>query len=196
MSATCAAYFDFCFQLFLFFPMLTPLRQLLAITAAFWMGVAQAQTVAPEASIKPVELSFHDFFQTPVGPTGLAISDTLRQADGQTVRLVGYMVQQEIAPTGRFFLTPRPVQMSENADGDADDLPPATVVVYLDAEQKDWKVPHVRGLLSVSGKLSVGRREGPGGRVSWVHLQLAPEATRGMNSFELAAYLHNLQHRH
>jgi hypothetical protein len=69
-------------------------------------------------------------------------------------------------------------------------------VVYLDAEQKDWKVPHVRGLLSVSGKLSVGRREGPGGRGSWVHLQLAPEATRGMNSFELAAYLHNLQHRH
>jgi hypothetical protein len=172
------------------------LRQLLAITAVCWMGVAQAQALEPVAAATPIELSFRDFFQTPVGPAGLAISDALRQADGQNVRLVGYMVQQESPAPGRFFLTPRPVQMSENADGDADDLPPATVVVYLADEQKDWKVPHVRGLLSVVGQLSVRRREESGGRVSWVHLQLGADATRGMNSFELAAYLHQLQHRH
>lgn len=173
----------------------TPLRQLLAITAALWMGVAQPQA-APAPSPPLIELAFHDFFQTPVGPAGLEISDALRQADGQNVRLVGYMVQQESPVPGRFFLTPRPVQMSENADGDADDLPPATVVVYLDPEQKDWKVPHVRGLLSVSGQLRLARQEESCGRVSWVQLQLGPDSTRGMNSFELAAYLHNLQHRH
>ncbi len=70
------------------------------------------------------------------------------------------------------------------------------MVVTLDPLQSDWKVPHVRGLISVTGTLSVSRREEPGGRVSWVQLQLDSQATRGMNSFELAAYLHNLQHRH
>ena len=32
--------------------------------------------------------------------------------------------------------------------------------------------------------------------VSWVRLKLAPEATRGMNAFEVANYLHSLQHVH
>ena len=31
----------------------------------------------------------------PAGPRGLEISDKLRQADGQPVKLTGYMVQQE-----------------------------------------------------------------------------------------------------
>ncbi len=172
------------------------LCQLLLLAAVFWIGVAQSQPAQADAGPKSVELSFRDFFRLPVGPSGLEISDTLRQADGHSVRLVGYMVQQETAVQGRFLLTPRPVQMSENADGDADDLPPATVVVTLDPLQSDWKVPHVRGLISVTGTLSVSRREEPGGRVSWVQLQLDSQATRGMNSFELAAYLHNLQHRH
>ena len=127
-------------------------RQMLLLAAALWIGAAQSQVAAPAAAPQPIELSFRDFFRLPVGPAGLDISDTLRQADGRSVRLVGYMVQQETAVSGRFLLTPRPVQMSENADGDADDLPPATVVVTLDPEQQDWKVPHVRGLISVTGR--------------------------------------------
>ena len=173
-----------------------PLRHLLALAAALWIGAAQSQVRATDEPSPPIELSFRDFFRSPIGPAGLEISDTLRQANGRSVRLVGYMVLQETATPGRFLLTPRPVQMSENADGAADDLPPATVVVTLDPQQKDWKVPHVRGLLSLSGRLSVQRIEEPGGRVSWVQLQLDSDATRGMNSFELAAYLHNQQHRH
>ena len=174
----------------------TALHPLFAITAAFWMGVAHSQMPAPTEATPPTDLAFHDFFQMPVGPFGLKISDALRQSDGQNVRLVGYMVQQEQPLPGRFLLAQRPVQMSENADGDADDLPAATVLVYLAAEQRDWRVPHVRGLLSVSGRLSVQRREESSGRVSWVQLQLDADATRSMNSFELAAYLHGLQHRH
>ncbi len=174
----------------------TPLRLLLATTAAFWMGAAQPQVTANVANRNATELRFRDFFRTPVGARGLEISDTLRQADGQNVRLVGYMVQQETPAAGRFMLTPRPVQMSEQADGDADDLPPATVLVYLDPSQRDWAVPHVRGLVSVSGVLQVGRFEEGDGRVSWVRLQLDAEATRGMNATELAAYLHSLQHGH
>ena len=174
----------------------TPQRLLLATTAAMWMGAAQPQVVATKVARNVSELRFRDFFHMPVGQTGLEVSDTLRRADGQVVRLVGYMVQQESPAAGRFMLTARPVRMSEHADGEADDLPPAMVIVCLDASQQDWVVPHVRGLVAVSGKLSVGRREEGDGRVSWVRLQLDPDATRGMSAPELSAYLHGLQHRH
>ena len=171
----------------------TPLRLLLATTAAFWMGAAQPQEVSIRVARQVTELRFRDFFRLPVGPTGLDISDTLRQADGQTVRLVGYMVQQENPVPGRFMLAPRPVQMSEHADGEADDLPPAMVMVYLDRAQRDWAVPHVRGLVSVSGRLSVSRVEELDGRVSWVRLQLDPDSVRSMSATELSGYLHNRQ---
>lgn len=172
----------------------TPLRLLLATTAAFWMGAAQPQEVATRVARQVTELRFRDFVRLPVGPAGLDISDTLLQADGQTVRLVGYMVQQESPAPGRFMLAPRPVQMTEHADGEADDLPAATVMVYLDPEQRDWAVPHVRGLVAVSGRLSVSRMEEQDGRVSWVRLQLGPDSVRGMNATELAGYLHHRQH--
>jgi len=50
--------------------------------------------------------------------------------------------------------------------------------------------------LEVTGQLHVGRHEANDGRVSWVQLHIAPDATRGMNAFEVAGYLHALQHRH
>ena len=174
----------------------TPLHWLLATTAAFWMGTAQPQVTTPVLARPVTELRFRDFFRSPLGPAGLEISDKLRQADGQTVRLVGYMVQQQNAVAGRFMLTPRPVQMSENADGDADDLPASTVMVYLDPGLQDWVVPYVRGLVTVNGKLNVSRHEETDGRVSWVRLQLDADATRSMNAFELAGYLHSRQHQH
>jgi len=141
-------------------------------------------------------LRLQDFFQMPVGPKGLVMSDTLRQAQGQRVRLTGYVVQQEVATLGRFLLTPRPVQMSQHADGEADDLPPATVFVRLDASQQDWAVAHARGLVEVTGTLDLGRSEESDGRVSWFRLQLDPQAVRAMNNFEVANYLHSLQHSH
>ena len=168
----------------------TPLRLLLATTAAFWMGAAQPNETAIRLARHATELRFRDFFRLPVGPTGLDISDTLRQADGQTVRLVGYMVQQDSPAPGRFMIAPRPVQVSGQANGEADDLPPANVVVYLDPQQRDWAVPHVRGLVAVSGRLTVSRLEEADGRVSWVRMQLGSDPVRGMNATELAGYLH------
>ncbi len=174
----------------------TPLRIVLATTAAFWMGGLQAQVQAPQATRNSSEIRFRDFFRAPVGPEGLEISDTLRRAQGSSVRLVGYMVQQEAAPLGRFLLTPRPVRMDQHAEGEADDLPPATVAVYLDPAQQDWVVPYVRGLVSVSGILAVGRHEETGGRVSWVRLQLGADATRSMSELELAVVRHRQLHQH
>ncbi len=162
---------------------------------------AQTSTDTPAASATaqatPIALRFSDFFKFPVSSKGLEMSTALLQAQGKNVTLTGYMVQQENgAKPGQFLFTPRPVQMSEHADGDADDLPPATVLVKLAPEQAEWVVPHTRGLIQLQGRLSVGRQEGADGRVTWVQLQLNPDATRGMNTFEFANYLHSLQHRH
>jgi hypothetical protein len=86
--------------------------------------------------------------------------------------------------------------MSQHADGEADDLPPATVFVRLDASQQDWAVVQARGLVEVTGTLDVGRLEESDGRVSWFRLQLDPQAVRAMSRFEVTNYLHSLQHSH
>ena len=90
-----------------------------------------APTEPPVLAAQPIALRLQDFFQMPVGDKGLVVSEQLHQAKGQHVRLVGYVVQQEVATLGQFLLTPRPVLMSQHADGEADDLPPATVFVRL-----------------------------------------------------------------
>ncbi len=160
-------------------------------------GSAFAQTNNTAAANNQVlELRFADFFRNPIGSKGLEITEKLQQAHGQQVRLVGYIVQQESPVPGRFMLTARPVQMSEHADGEADDLPPATVMVYLDAQQKDWLVPHVRGLVALQGVLSVGRSQASDGRVSWVQLQLGPEAARHIDAVGMSVLVHSAQHQH
>ncbi len=93
----------------------TPLRLLLATTAAFWMGAAQPQVATLAVTRGVTELRFRDFFCVPVGQKGLEISDTWRLAHGQTVRLVGYMVHQENPAPGRFMLAQRQVQRSRPA---------------------------------------------------------------------------------
>jgi len=141
-------------------------------------------------------LRFADFFQSTTSARGLTLSPALRQANGKRVRLVGYMVQQEQMPAGRFLFTPRPVRMSEHADGDADDLPANWVMVYLDATQQHYAAAYQRGLLELVGVLQVGRLEEVDGRVSWVRLQLDADATHSMQTPELAHHLQTQGHAH
>lgn len=158
-----------------FLPLLAGLPAvLLAVGLHAAPATEPSATVA--ASAEPLELKFSQFFRQPIGDRGLALSDVLQAADGRNVRLVGYMVAQEQPRPGRFWLTPRPVRMSEHADGEADDLPPSTVTVQLDPSQKDRLVPHQDGLLVLTGRLRVGRVEDDTGRVSWVRLELPPQA--------------------
>jgi len=157
------------------------------------LGVALSQPVLSQNS---EILAFKSFYKLPVGSQGLEMTDALRSAHGTERKIVGYMIQQERPHLGRFLLSPRPVQMSEHADGEADDLPAALVTVYLDASQSDWAVPYTKGLISLTGTIEVGRLEETDGRVSWVRMRVSPEATRGMNPFELAQYFHSLQHKH
>lgn len=87
----------------------TPLRLLLATTAACWMGAAQPQVATTALGRTTTGLRFQDLFPMPIGRTGPQISDLVRLASGSVVRLVGYMVQQDSPAPGRFMLAQRPV---------------------------------------------------------------------------------------
>jgi len=143
-------------------------------------GIAVAGSgLAFSAAAEPVlTLKFSDFHRRPVGPRGLELSPQLWAANGRLVRIVGYMVANEQPQPGRLLLTPRPLSMSEHADGDADDLPPSTVLVLLPPAQATELVAHQDGLIEFTGTLSVGRFEGGDGRVSWVQLQLPDGAVQ------------------
>ncbi|WP_457421256.1 hypothetical protein [Roseateles sp. P5_E7] len=149
---------------------LLPTLALLGLAALSATAQAVPQTAAP------VELSFADFFAQPIGPRGLQPTAKLQAASGQDVRLVGFMVQREQPQPGRFLLAPRPVSMAEHADGEADDLPAATVTVVLPESQRQRFVAHQGGPVALTGRLEVGPAEDETGRVSWLRLHLAPEA--------------------
>jgi hypothetical protein len=124
----------------------------------------------------PVDLPFEAFFARPIGPRGLEPSQRLQAANGHCVRLQGYMVAREQATPGSFLLTSRPTRLSEHADGDADDLPPATVSVQLHPSQRARIVTAQAGLLALTGRFQLGRAEDADGRVSWFRLLLEPDA--------------------
>jgi len=135
--------------------------------------------IALPAWAAPPTLAFADFFAQPIGPRGLEPTAALKAADGQEVRLVGFMVRREHPQAGSFLLTPRPVTMAEHADGEADDLPAATVTVVLDASQRQRLVAYQPGPVALTGRLEVGPAEDETGRVSWVRLRLAADALAG-----------------
>lgn len=122
----------------------------------------------------PLVLRFRDFYQSPIGPAGLQMSAALRAAHAQRVQLTGYMVSQEAPQEGHFFLTPLPVTMSAHADGEADDLPPSTVLVQMPEPDSALPVLPTPGLLRLTGRLQVGRFEMLDGRVVWLRLVLEP----------------------
>ena len=135
---------------------------------------APAQATQTTAGDAPLVLRFRDFYQSPVGPAGLQMSAALHAAHAQRVRLTGYMVTQEMPLTGHFFLTPRPMTMSSHADGEADDLPPSTVLVQMPEPDQALPVLATPGLLQLTGRLQVGRFEMLDGRVVWLRLLLEP----------------------
>ena len=170
----------------------------LVITFAIFTGLLTVDTAKAQSqnNSEILTISFHDFFQRPVGLAGLLLNEQILQAQGRQVRLTGYMVQQEKLAPGRFLLAQRPVLLSQHADGEADDLPPATVLVVLSPEQQDRFVAYTRGVIDVVGELDVGREECTEGKVSWIRLRLASNGTRVMNGIEYLTYKHSMQHKH
>ena len=142
------------------------------LLACVLAGGARSAAAAEE----PQTLRFADFFAQPIGARGPQLSAALLAAHNQRARLTGYMVTQERPRPGRFFLVPRPLIRSEHADGEADDLPPSTVLVIMPPAERDLVLPPSRGLLQLTGLLQVGRQEHDDGRISWVRLLLEPRS--------------------
>ena len=84
----------------------------------FFIGLAVCIFCMTASAQVGSDLLFKDFFNQPLSSKGLGISAKLGSAEGHRVRVTGYRVQQEVPHLGRFMLSPRPVQMSEHADGD------------------------------------------------------------------------------
>jgi hypothetical protein len=107
------------------------------------------------------DLRFRDVFKLPVGPKGLELTDVLKGLDGKRVRIVGYMVQQQVPSAGAFMLTPLPVASGDDDESFADDIPASVIFVTL-PHGAATLVPRLPGLLKVTGTLRVGAHEIPG----------------------------------
>ena len=131
-----------------------------------------AQACAGASEVPALDLKFGDFFVSPMGPRGPQMTARLLAAHGQRVRITGYMVVDEEQPRGHFFLSPRPISMSEHADGEAHDLPASAVWVWMPPAHRGETVLPTPGLMRLTGTLQVGRHEMDDGRITWVRLML------------------------
>ena len=84
------------------------------------------------------------------------------------------MVKTDLLHQGRFLLAPKALEVNEEDDGPANDLPVHTVLVRLDPSQENLVLTHQEGIIQVQGKLELGREENSLGEVSWIRLIAAP----------------------
>jgi hypothetical protein len=129
---------------------------------------ALPETPPPPAGV--TDLKFTEFFE-PIGPRGLNYTGRIKSLNAKPVRLLGYMVKQEVAKSGMFLFSPVPVQLEEDEMGLADDLP-ACVVHVIAPTNSPSEIRFTPGLLGLIGTLSLGTREEADGRISSVRLLL------------------------
>ena len=134
--------------------------------------------LANDAESKVVKVAFSEFFQMPFGPKGLTFTKKAKALVGQRVSITGYMVKMEQPLAGQFILSPRPVEINDHADGDANDLPAHAVLVLLDTVQAEALVPYRSGLVQIEDQLELGRQETGQAQVSWIRLRLDKDAVR------------------
>lgn len=161
------------------------LKSALLVFSSGFLGLTistQACSQVRSSNNEATPLELQAFFKMPIGPKGLEVTDKVLTLSGHKVQLTGYMVKNELPMPGVFILSPRPIQMSEHADGEANDLPASVCWVYLDDRQKNWIVPYISGLLTVEGQFIFKRIEASDGSVAWFHLYLAPDAVSALNT--------------
>ena len=122
----------------------------------------------------PPELTFQEFFKTPIGPRGMEFTSKALALRGHEITLRGFMVKTDLLHQGRFLLAPKALEVNEEDDGPANDLPVHTVLVRLDPSQENLVLTHQEGIIQVQGKLELGREENSLGEVSWIRLIAAP----------------------
>jgi hypothetical protein len=118
-------------------------------------------------------LKFRELFKLPIGPRGLEPSEKLIGLNGKRVRIVGYMAKEENPTSGMFILSPLPVNMGDEDESFADDLPASAVFIHLGSASNEF-ASYLPGLIKLTGVLEFGAQQEPDGRVSMVRLLLDP----------------------
>ncbi|HEY6529902.1 MAG TPA: hypothetical protein VIZ65_14530 [Cellvibrionaceae bacterium] len=124
----------------------------------------------PKISADTNELSFNKFFKMPAGAGGLEPTPKLLSLNNKRVRITGFMAHEDDPTAGIFLITSRPANVAEKADGMADDLPAATLAVYMPAEDKDKILSYRPGPWVFTGTLQLGNQEDKNGRISYARL--------------------------
>ena len=140
------------------------------------------------------ELKFAEFFKMPVGLRGLELTERALALNGKRVRILGLQVREQLGSCsdcekqqrpgmkprpawidhivpGRLLLSPTPSTINMAHYGLSDDLPPQTLYVNV-PEFFGEPVPFTPGLMLLTGKLSVGNKTEPDGRISVLRLDL------------------------
>ena len=132
----------------------------------------QVATALSAAASGLTDLKFSELYKMPVGPRGMEPSAKLLSLDKKLVRIVGYMAKQETPTLGLFIVTPLPVNMGDEDDKFADDMPANSIFVHLD--NPDALVIYTPGLINLTGLLSLGNVQEVDGRISYVRVHLDP----------------------
>jgi hypothetical protein len=127
----------------------------------------------PPAPEDVTDLPFSETYQLPVGPAGLVFTEKVRALEGRKVRMLGYMVKQSQPMPWTLLLSSVPMTLHESHYGFAEDLPPQMVHAFTERTTTPI-LPHTPGLMLLTGRLELGAREEPDGRVSHVRLFVDP----------------------
>lgn len=131
------------------------------------VSVNGALTQAPQGV---TDIKFHDFFKMPIGKRGLELNEHFLSLDGKRVRILGYMAKAESPTAGMFVLSPLPVELGDEDESLSDDLPANSIFVHTSPNK--FVVPHITGLISLTGTLSIGSQPEADGHVSMARLIL------------------------
>lgn len=123
------------------------------------------------------DLKFNEIYKMPVGARGMEPSSKLLSLNNKRVRIVGYMAKQETPTPGLFIMSPLAVNMGDEDDKFADDMPANSIFVHV--ENNEAMVKYVPGLIHLIGVLNVGNANEIDGRISYVRVKLDP-ALSGM----------------
>jgi hypothetical protein len=137
------------------------------------LGGARPTVTALRPADHYVRIGFDDLLQG----TGSGIEPTakLLAADGQRVRVVGFMAQMERPPSDGFYLTRRPLFCDE-AGGGTGDLPPDAIRIQV-LPARSTSIAFIPGPIEIIGILQLGKKEHPDGWVSHVHILLRDPET-------------------
>ena len=140
------------------------------LSATLQLHSLQLKGQLPVLSNDIADLKFNEIFKMPVGPRGMEPSEKLISLNNKHVRIVGYMAKQETPTAGLFIVSPLPVEMGDEDDKFADDMPANAIFVHLD--NPDLFVNYVPGLINLIGVLSVGNFNEADGRISYIRVKL------------------------